>query len=450
MNTIVPLFACLDPVLAPTLQRQLSRIALALLTMTGRVTMRGLSRWAGPGGSYRTVQRFFSATLPWASLFWLFFRTHCFAPDDVYLLAGDEVVVTKAGKHTYGLDRFFSSLYGKPVPGLAFFALSLVSTQQRHSFPLRLEQVVRTAEERAQRPAPRRGQRATPAAPPRPRGRPKGRKTADKTAVPLSPELLRIKGMVTALLQRVGCVVPLTYLVLDGHFGTNAALQMVRQCNLQLISKLRADSALYLRYDGPYAGRGPHRKYGDKVDYRALPDRALQQTTVEDGIETRIYQLEALHKEFAQALNVVILVKTNLQTQARAHVVLFSSDLALSWDKLLDYYGLRFQLEFNFRDAKQFWGLEDFMNIRPTAVTNAANLSLFMVNLSYRCLQDMRHHPPACSVLDLKAHCRGMKYVEETLKMLPEQPEPVLLARIVAKIASLGRIHAVPPDAIAS
>jgi len=56
------------------------------------------------------VQRFFGATLPWASLFWLFFRTHFFDPDDVYLLAGDEVVVTKAGTHTHGLDRFFASL----------------------------------------------------------------------------------------------------------------------------------------------------------------------------------------------------------------------------------------------------------------------------------------------------------------------------------------------------
>jgi putative transposase len=44
--------------------------------------------------------------------------------DGVYLLAGDEVVVTKAGQHTQGLDRFLSRLYGKPVPGLACFTLS--------------------------------------------------------------------------------------------------------------------------------------------------------------------------------------------------------------------------------------------------------------------------------------------------------------------------------------
>ena len=146
---IVALFHCLSPHVTATTLRQLSRIAWAMLVMTGRVTMLGLSRWAGKGGSYRTVQRFFSQALPWAMLFWVFFRQHLYRPGEVYLLVGDEVVATKAGKHTHGLDRFFASLYGKPVAGLAFFALSLVSIQQRHSFPIRVEQVVRSDAEKA-------------------------------------------------------------------------------------------------------------------------------------------------------------------------------------------------------------------------------------------------------------------------------------------------------------
>jgi putative transposase len=76
------------------------------------MTMLGLSRWAGQGGSSRTVQRFFSTVIPWATLFWVFFRQHLYRTEDVYLLAGDAVVVTKAGKTTHGLERFFSRLYG--------------------------------------------------------------------------------------------------------------------------------------------------------------------------------------------------------------------------------------------------------------------------------------------------------------------------------------------------
>src|SRR5512132_553150 len=102
---IVALLQCLHPYVTVTTRRQLSRIIFALLVMTGRVTMLGLSRWAGKGGSYRTVQRFFSTVLPWATLFWVFFRQDVYQPADVSLLAGDEVVATKAGKHTHGLDR---------------------------------------------------------------------------------------------------------------------------------------------------------------------------------------------------------------------------------------------------------------------------------------------------------------------------------------------------------
>jgi hypothetical protein len=224
----------------------LSRITLALLVITGRITMLGLSRWTGKGGSYRTVQRFFSTVLPWAMLFWVFFRQHIYCPQDVYLLAGDEVVVTKAGKTTHGLDRFFSSLYGKPVAGLAFFTLSLVSVQARRSFPLRVDQVVRSAAEKVASKAKTATKKSKARCAPRRRGRPPGSTNKPKTHVTLTPELRRIKAMLDALLQLIARVVPLTYLVLDGHFGNHHALAMAPQGNLHLISKLRCDAALYL------------------------------------------------------------------------------------------------------------------------------------------------------------------------------------------------------------
>jgi IS4 transposase len=115
-----------------------------MLAMSGRVTMLGISRWTGTGGSYRTMLRFFHTVIPWATLFWLFFRKHLFRANEIYLLAGDEVVVSKSGKQTYGLDRFFSSLISKPISGLSFFTLSLVSVEERHSFPVQIEQVIKS------------------------------------------------------------------------------------------------------------------------------------------------------------------------------------------------------------------------------------------------------------------------------------------------------------------
>ncbi len=206
----------------------------------------------------------------------------------------------------------------------------------------------------------------------------------------LSRELLHIRGMLSALLHTIGETIPLEYLLLDGKFGHNNAVQMTRQLGLHLVSKLRYDSALFL----PYEGTNSRRKYGDKLNPRQLPQQFLCHSTIEGDWRIDIYQMQVLHKEFAQPLNVVILLKTHLKTQQQGHVILFSSDLHLPSDRLIELYTLRFQIEFNFRDAKQFWGLEDFMNISQTAVTNAMNLAFFMVNFSHRLLRDFRRDFP--------------------------------------------------------
>jgi len=86
------------------------------------------------------------------------------------------------------------------------------------------------------------------------------------------------------------------------------------------------------------------------------------------------------------------------------------------------------------------------MNTNQTAVTSAANLSFFMVNLSHYLLKGSFPFHQAQSILDLKSICRGSKYVEEIIKLLPEKPEPVLLAQIKHRISNLGRIHHSQPS----
>jgi putative transposase len=408
--------------------------------MTGRVTMLGISRWTETGGSYRTIQRFYNSSIAWATVNWILLRHHLLDPLDTILIGGDESIVTKSGQQTYGLDRFFSSLYGKPVPGLSFFCLSLISVNRRTSYPVMMEQGLKeTPAEPAKNVTGAKGQKLA-----RPRGRPKGSRNKNRPDVEdeMKPYLRHIQTMLQKLLALTGLKLKPIYLVLDGAFGHRHALAMVRQCSLHLVSKLRHDAALYFPYDGPQKKRGARKKYGQKLDYAHLPAQYLQETTVTDGLQTDIYQLTMWHKLFPDRLNVVIIRKTNLKTLAHAHVVLFSSDLELAYDKLIDYYHLRFQIEFNFRDAKQFWGLEDFMNIKQTPVYNAANLAMFMVNLSQVLLGHFRSTCPNFSVTDLKAYFRGRKYVLETLKLLPQRPEPIIIDQIFANIAQIGRINA--------
>ena len=330
------------------------------------------------------------------------------------------------------------------MKGLEFFVLSLVDVTQRKAYPLAVQQTVRSEAEkaaikerkkqRAKRPKRTKG---------KPKGRPKGSRNKDKNEVKLSCELLRINALLVTLLQLLRVFVRVKYLALDGHFGHQQAVLLAQQNDLQLISKLRKDAALYEPYDGAYSGRGPKRKYGARLNYEQLPTKYLQQSETQGDVCTQYYQGLFLHPEFGQALNAVIIVKTNVKTQKVGYVILFSSDAALGWEKLVDYYSLRFQIEFNFRDAKQHFGLEDFMNTTATGVENAVNLSFLLVNVSAKLLADSEEKE--VGVLDLKTRFRGCKYAVEAIKMLLEKPETILspeaIAEVKARISHLGRIH---------
>ena len=157
-------------------------------------------------------------------LSWIFFRTYLLDPESPYILAGDETVVSKSGHSTYGLSRFFSSVYGRSVPGLAFFSLALVSVKERRSYPLVMEQIVRGDTAKGSQDTgdfsdPRSEKSPAPA---RKRGRPKGSRNRNKTDIEFSDTLKHIQNMLKALLKQIGGVIPVRYLVLDGPVWTQS------------------------------------------------------------------------------------------------------------------------------------------------------------------------------------------------------------------------------------
>ena len=432
MRKIIPLLQCLVPLLTTTTLRQLHHVVFAMLCIPNRATMRGLSRWSERGGSYRTLQRFYQTPLVWAKLHWTLVKTHLLGSSGPYLLAGDEVVVSKAGKQTHGVSRFYSSLANRPIPSVSFLALSLIDVERRRSYPLQIEQLLPKATDPDQsEPAPKRSP-----------GRPKGRKNYEKPAPELSRLLQTLQTMLASVKTLVGSDLAIRHVVLDGKFGNYPSTWTVCEAGLHIISKMRSDAALTYPYDGPKPKRGPTPRYGQAVNYAQLPDAycVSTETTVTHCINT--YQLQLYHRDYPDLLNVVVVVKTRLSDNQRRHVVLFSTDLDLSATQIVDYYALRFQIEFNFRDAKQHWGLEDFMNVTSQAVTNAVNLAFFMVNLA--AILRQQSVTDGLSVRDLKAAFRAQRYLSETIKLLPHPPDATLVSRIRRRLTRFGAIR--PPD----
>jgi len=112
----------------------------------------------------------------------------------------------------------------------------------------------------------------------------------------------------------------------------------------------------------------------------------------------------------------------------------------LPYDKKILYYRLRFQIEFTFRDAKQYWGLEDFMNIKASQVHNAANISMFMVNLS-RFLAEKNSPNMEPSILDIKIRAQTAFYLDLILKNNPEISRVISFEELQMPLADIGCIH---------
>jgi putative transposase len=110
MPEILALLQNITPLLEKTTYRQLSQVIFGMLVISGRITMLGLSRWTEIGGSYRTIQRLYHSVIPWKAIQWMFFQKRFLKVGADTIIAGDEVVLGKAGKETYGLDRFFSGI----------------------------------------------------------------------------------------------------------------------------------------------------------------------------------------------------------------------------------------------------------------------------------------------------------------------------------------------------
>jgi hypothetical protein len=87
--------------------------------------------------------------------------------------------------------------------------------------------------------------------------------------------------------------IPLRYIAFDGHFGNIPTLEIVQRHGLHIITKLRADSVLYLLLDTQYFGRGRPKIFGEKVDIRNIPVQYCVHTTHDGDTQIQLFQFTA-------------------------------------------------------------------------------------------------------------------------------------------------------------
>ena len=166
------------------------------------------------------------------------------------------------------------------------------------------------------------------------------------------------------------------YLAVDSAYANAPFIEGVLAQKLAVISKLRQNANLHYVFEGVQTGKGAPRKYDGKVDFSDL-SRFTRLADVE------LHTLVLWHRTWKRKIRLALLVNRPEGKKAQ-HILLFSTDLNLSAEKILKFYKLRFQIEFLFRDAKQFTGLSDCQARDEMSLNFHFNTSFMALNLAKR------------------------------------------------------------------
>lgn len=319
--------------------------------MCGKVNFTNLSRYSDH--SERTYRRQFSQSYEFIK-FNRALISEAIGPEVTQVGVIDCSFVSKSGKATYGIDRFYNGKAGRAERGLEISMIGVVDVEQSLGYSLSVQQ---TPALEAPETAPRRRTQAD-------------FKAAEITRV--DHYLTHLKATRDALPEAV------RYLVGDGYYSKIKWVEGVTALNLDVIGKLRCDANLRYVYTGPQKKRGARRKYDGKVFFN---DLSRFEFIGEVEPDVSLYSAVVWSIRLKRKIRVVYLLnQTN--PDHPCYAVLFSTDVDLDPIALYQAYRARFQIEFIFRDAKQFTGLSDCQARDAQKLDFHFNAALTALNLA--------------------------------------------------------------------
>ena len=270
--------------------------------------------------------------------------------DGLLAVAIDPCYISKAGKKTAHIGTFWSGCAGAMKHGLEIMGLGLVDVMSNTCMMLRAHQTPGMSE----------------------------LKQRNRTLV---QHYIGVIRRYSKELSKVTDIV-----VADAYFSTSTFVTGIAACGFHLVSRFRDNADLRYLYPGPRTGkRGRPKLIDGKIDCTKLDYSRMEKLQIE-GLGGKAYTLPAYSKALKQKVRLVIWIMPD-----RKHKLFFSTKLTMTGEEVLRTYRSRFQIEFCFRDAKQFVGLAhcqgrhthqlDFSYNASFAALNAAKVMMKENNL---------------------------------------------------------------------
>jgi len=171
------------------------------------------------------------------------------------------------------------------------------------------------------------------------------------------------------------------YHVADGYFAKEKYVRGITSSGLEMIGKLRQDANLRYPFKGKQKpGRGRKRIYGAKVDLSYIDRRRIKPCL--QGEDFCLFSDIVYSIGLKRLIQIVYIENFDNQGYDSGYSVLFSTDLKQDSLKIYQYYSCRYQIEFLFRDAKQYIGMEECQARSENKFNFQVNASLTTVSLA--------------------------------------------------------------------
>ncbi|MDP3643651.1 MAG: transposase, partial [Bacteroidota bacterium] len=283
-----------------------------------------------------------------------------------FAIAFDPSYISKSGKQTPGIGRYWSGCAQTSKWGLEISGIAAIDVDNNFAFHLEAVQ--------------------TPGG--------KGDPNSDEN-------LLDWYGNV--LFERKDTLAKLSpYIVADAYFSKKPFVDKVLSMDMQLVSRLRDDADLKYLFCGEKTGKkGRPRKHDGKIDWANLNQEYFEIIKV-DGQRT-VYSAIVYSKSFKR--NIKIACEFTISEKEKvSHKIYFSTDLKMEASEIIKYYRSRFQIEFLYRDGKQHTGLEHSQARSENKLHFHFNTALTSINIARVChwLSLPKEKREAFSMADVK------------------------------------------------
>lgn len=304
-------------------------------SISGRYNFTNLARYTSYGE--QAIRKAFARGFNFFAFNMELVKMHC---GEEKVLVFDPTYISKSGKKTYGLGKYWSGVAARALKGLEIGCLACIDVAAQTAFHLEAFQTPPTAERNG------------------------------KSLVQLYAE---------NILNRVGELLAISkYLVVDGYFMKKEFILPLANAGLHVITKMRSDAHLHYpaREEDQPKGRGRKKVKGKKINLKQIDKRRWK--LVLQPNDYSVYTTLA----WCVALRRLVRVVYVLHRHNNNYEVFLSTDTELSAEKILQYYRIRFQIEFLLRDAKQHSGLEDCQARSKSKLQFHFNMSLSAVSIA--------------------------------------------------------------------